>query len=89
MTIAVVCFARLRLDAAARLTNQMSQEIAVNPFLWVLPLCLYLASFILCFDSDRWYWREMYLFLLIPALALATLVLVAACAHRYWHRSVS
>ena len=58
------------------ITNQMSQEIAVNPFLWVLPLCLYLASFILCFDSDRWYWREMYLFLLIPALALATLVLV-------------
>jgi len=58
------------------ITNQMSQEIAVNPFLWVLPLCLYLASFILCFDSDRWYWREVYLFLLIPALALATLVLV-------------
>jgi len=58
------------------ITNQMSQEIAVNPFLWVLPLCLYLASFILCFDSARWYWREVYLFLLIPALALATLVLV-------------
>lgn len=58
------------------ITNQMSQEIAVNPFLWVLPLCLYLASFILCFDSERWYWREVYLFLLIPALALATLVLV-------------
>ena len=57
-------------------TNQMSQEIAVNPFLWVLPLCLYLASFILCFDSDRWYWRELYLFLLVPALALATLILV-------------
>ena len=58
------------------ITNQMSQEIAVNPFLWVLPLCLYLASFILCFDSDRWYWREVYLLLLIPALALATLILV-------------
>jgi hypothetical protein len=58
------------------ITNQMSQEIAVNPFLWVLPLCLYLTSFILCFDSDRWYWREVYLLLLIPALALATLVLV-------------
>jgi len=58
------------------ITNQMSQEIAVNPFLWMLPLCLYLASFILCFDSERWYWREMYLFLLVPALALVTLVLV-------------
>jgi hypothetical protein len=58
------------------ITNQMSQEIAVNPFLWVLPLCLYLASFILCFDSERWYWREAYLLLLVPALALVTLVLV-------------
>jgi SAM-dependent methyltransferase len=58
------------------ITNQMSQEIAVNPFLWMLPLCLYLTSFILCFDNERWYWRELYLFLLIPALALTTLVLV-------------
>jgi len=58
------------------ITNQMSQEIAVNPFLWMLPLCLYLASFILCFDSERWYWREVYLFLLIPALAMVTVVLV-------------
>ena len=38
-------------------TNQMSQEIAVVPFLWVLPLSLYLLSFILCFESDRWYRR--------------------------------
>ena len=58
------------------ITNQLSQEIAVNPFLWMLPLCLYLTSFILCFDSERWYWREMYLFLLVPALAMVTLVLV-------------
>lgn len=58
------------------ITNQMSQEIAVNPFLWMLPLCLYLSSFILCFDSERWYWRELYLFLLLPALAFTTLVLV-------------
>lgn len=57
------------------ITNQMSQEIAVNPFLWMLPLCLYLASFILCFDNERWYWREVYLLLLIPALVLTTLVL--------------
>lgn len=58
------------------ITNQMSQEIAVNPFLWMLPLCLYLTSFILCFDSERWYWRELYLLLLIPALVLTTLVLI-------------
>lgn len=34
-------------------TNQMCQNVAVIPFLWVLPLALYLLSFILCFDSPR------------------------------------
>lgn len=40
-------------------TNQMSQEVAVIPFLWVWPLTLYLLSFILCFGSERWYAREI------------------------------
>src|SRR5207248_2660318 len=38
-------------------TNKMCQEVAVIPFLWVLPLGLYLLSFIICFDSPRWYVR--------------------------------
>ncbi len=38
-------------------TNQISQEIAVNPFLWIAPLSLYLLSFVLTFESDRWYRR--------------------------------
>ena len=36
-------------------TNQMCQEMAVIPFLWILPLAIYLLSFILCFESERWY----------------------------------
>lgn len=36
-------------------TNQMTAEIAASPFLWVLPLILYLAAFILTFSSDGWY----------------------------------
>ncbi|TWU65147.1 spermidine synthase [Crateriforma conspicua] len=36
-------------------TNHVCQDIAVIPFLWVLPLSLYLLSFIICFDSPRWY----------------------------------
>jgi hypothetical protein len=47
-------------------TNQLCQEVAAIPFLWVLPLCLYLLSFILCFESDRIYRRSMF----GPALAL-------------------
>ena len=36
-------------------TNQLCQDIAVIPFLWVLPLAAYLVSFILTFDHPRWY----------------------------------
>ncbi|HEY3827196.1 MAG TPA: fused MFS/spermidine synthase [Bryobacteraceae bacterium] len=49
-------------------TNHLTQNIAAIPFLWVLPLSLYLLSFILCFDSDRWYWR--WLFIRLGAVAL-------------------
>jgi len=36
-------------------TNQLCQDVAVIPFLWVLPLAAYLVSFILTFDHPRWY----------------------------------
>ena len=38
-------------------TNKLCQDVAVIPFLWVAPLALYLLSFIICFDSPRWYAR--------------------------------
>ena len=41
-------------------TNHVCQNIAVIPFLWVLPLSLYLLSFIIAFDAERWYWRRTY-----------------------------
>ncbi|HYP17458.1 MAG TPA: fused MFS/spermidine synthase, partial [Opitutus sp.] len=41
-------------------TNKLSQDVAVIPFLWVLPLALYLLSFILCFDHPRWYSRGLF-----------------------------
>lgn len=39
------------------MTNHLTQDVAPIPFLWVLPLVLYLASFVVTFDSDRWYRR--------------------------------
>lgn len=36
-------------------TNQLCQEVAVFPFLWVVPLSIYLLSFIFCFGHARWY----------------------------------
>ena len=50
-------------------TNMICQEVAVIPFLWVLPLALYLLSFIICFDSPRWYGRLPWAVALAAALA--------------------
>ena len=41
-------------------TNQICQDVSVVPFLWVLPLSLYLLSFILCFAESRWYSRSIF-----------------------------
>lgn len=41
-------------------TNQISQEVAVIPFLWIVPLSVYLLSFILAFSDSRWYDRRIY-----------------------------
>jgi len=49
-------------------SNHITQNVASVPFLWILPLSLYLLSFILCFDSDRVYHRG--LFLVLVALAI-------------------
>ena len=54
-------------------TNHITQNVASVPFLWIVPLVLYLLSFILVFDvsSSRgrsgWYSRKV---MLIPLLAL-------------------
>ncbi len=40
------------------MTNHITQNIASVPLLWIVPLALYLLTFILCFDSPRWYRRR-------------------------------
>ena len=50
------------------ITNHLSQNVAAIPFLWVLPLSIYLLSFILCFEGEVWYHRNPYLQLLAVAL---------------------
>jgi uncharacterized membrane protein (UPF0136 family) len=66
-------FLWLALPAAASVellavTTKITQDIAVVPFLWILPLCLYLLSFILCFDRQRWYIRPLFLTLFILSI---------------------
>lgn len=43
------------------ITNHITQNVAAIPFLWLLPLSIYLLSFVLCFESDRWYKRRWFL----------------------------
>jgi hypothetical protein len=55
-------------------TNELCIDVASIPFLWALPLSIYLVTLILCFGSERAYRRGW-----IAALAAAsTLLLLAA-----------
>jgi len=49
-------------------TNHMSENVAPIPLLWVLPLAVYLLTFILAFESDRLYQRWLFMPLLAVAL---------------------
>lgn len=51
-------------------TAYLTQDVASIPFLWVGPLVLYLLSFILTFESSRYYQRWFWLPLLVVALGL-------------------
>jgi len=51
-------------------TNHVTQNISSVPFLWVLPLSLYLITFILCFDHPRWYVRPVVVALLVVVTPL-------------------
>ena len=45
-------------------TNHITQNVASVPFLWIVPLGLYLLSFVLCFDASGWYRPGLFLRLL-------------------------
>ena len=50
-------------------TTHLTQDVAAIPFLWILPLSLYLLSFIICFEAPRMYTRAVFLPLLAASLA--------------------
>ncbi len=52
-------------------TSQITQEVAVIPFLWVLPLTIYLLTFILAFSGERWYSRQLFIIIFAAASLLA------------------
>src|SRR5256714_13284553 len=62
----LACCASLLLLA---FTGHMTLNIAAIPFLWVLPLALYLLSFVLCFEASGWYRRWLFLPLVAAGFA--------------------
>lgn len=63
-------------------TSHMSMDVAPIPFLWVLPLALYLLTFILAFDAEGWYRRTVFLALLPAALGAMCWLLMSDPAER-------
>ncbi|HKV47641.1 MAG TPA: fused MFS/spermidine synthase [Candidatus Acidoferrales bacterium] len=57
------------------ITNHITQNIAAVPLLWIIPLSLYLLTFILCFASHSFYPRSVFLRLLAVVLGGMTYAL--------------
>ena len=53
-------------------TNHLTQNVPSMPLMWVLPLGVYLLTFTLCFDRDRWYRPA-------PFRAAALIAVLAMC----------
>src|SRR5438105_14238864 len=51
-------------------SNHITQNIAAVPLLWIVPLSIYLLTFILCFDAPRWYRRDIFLSMAAAALGV-------------------
>jgi hypothetical protein len=53
-------------------TNHITHDVASVPFLWLLPLTIYLVTFILCFEGRSWYKRIYFIGpLMVVVCALA------------------
>jgi len=61
------------------ITTHITQNVASIPFLWVLPLALYLITFILCFDGEGWYRPA----LMRPLAVIACAVMLAGLTLRF------
>ncbi len=57
-------------------TTHLTQDVAAIPFLWILPLAVYLLTFILCFEAPQFYRRAVF----APLLGLS----LAFMAYRLW-----
>jgi len=66
------------------LTSQMCQDVAVVPFLWILPLSLYLLTFVIAFDHERWYLRSLAIPLAAAAVGMTIWLMNRQYASTEW-----
>jgi hypothetical protein len=46
-------------------SSVLTREVGPIPFLWILPLAVYLLTFIICFDKPEWYQRKIFFSLFV------------------------
>lgn len=70
--------------ALLAVTSAMTQNVAPTPFLWLLPLGLYLLSFVICFEHARWYHRGVWMGLFGVSMLGLCALLVVGVQSRLW-----
>ncbi len=66
-----VLFSAAGVIALVSTTSAMTQNIPPVPFLWILPLALYLVSFIITFHKSTWYVRWYWIIMLLISSMIA------------------
>ena len=61
-------------------TNHISTDVAVVPMLWIVPLALYLLTFIIAFDRPSWYFPTI--------IAILTLIAIYPSSALYKNNNV-
>lgn len=79
--LAWIALAALASYELVAVTNHLTQNVPSVPMMWTVPLVVYLLTFSLCFDGERWYRPR--------ALQGATLVAVLAMCWALWDASVT
>lgn len=59
-------------------THQLTQGIAPIPFIWLIPLGLYLLSFILCFSEKNYYHRNFFAYIFLLSGITTIFILLSA-----------
>lgn len=76
--VAVLLLAALGSAVLLSITSHLTRDVAAIPFLWLLPLMLYLLSFVVCFDRRDGYRRRFW----VPITAVMVVAMLAVDAWR-------